>query len=251
MSGTPQPVCLPRGRYGSASQGFGAPIPKEKRRLPNQIFFPAVLQYFTETEWGGTSQSKDIMACISLFVDRMLQPGGRNCSEQCMAKVLSVSLYICSNMKLDDLSKSRLLAFAKVEYKRRGRRARQVQPYLTQLPDPETLQRQLPDLFNAIFSEEPPQRSKVDMTTAPLPIVACRVSKKQKTEIEKLMKKHGDCSMPLDLLQRVMAMQQSQIELLRMSSQQNMPSASLALKDLATPTPLPDRMALSLHSPKQ
>ena len=92
------------------------PRPREKTRLPNQVFFPEVLQYFTATEWA-TLNGKDIMACLSLFADRMLQLGGRNCSEQCMAKVLSVSLYICSLMKLDELSKSRLLAFFKLEYK--------------------------------------------------------------------------------------------------------------------------------------
>ena len=122
------------------------------------------------------------------IVDRLLQLGGRNISERCATSIVSTIMYMTGIKGLDEKSKSRLLVFFKVDYKRRGRRAAIREPYLQDLPMPQDLMQQWPDLYKSVFGDQHPVPSRIGSSITPLTNVYCKSSRKTVQEMLRLEK---------------------------------------------------------------
>ena len=188
---------------------------------------------------------------MDTVVNRLLELGGRNMSEPCAASLLATIMFTVGCKGLDDSSIHKLLQFFKLDYKRKARRCPKVDPYLKGLPLPEELMQQWPALYyKSVFGNEHPVHSQVDVSA--LPTVHCRSSNKSVSEIVRIEREWGmseTSGLPMDLLQRVVTMQQSQLELMLANRNPSGLRAGLQLQDLARPAPLPTTNRLALPAP--
>ena len=193
------------------------PEREKKQRAPMQKFYPQILHYFREDEWAAMEKARQLHLIAPKIVERILALGGRNVSERCMASIVACMLWMCGAMALDMDAKTRILAFVKAEYKRRVRACRFVGPYLANLPDPDSLQEQWPDLWRSVFGiDGQPSRSPLITAATALPTMRCRVSKKLQREMQ-LLTQGSRFELPGELVQLMKAMQRSHSDLIGMA----------------------------------
>ena len=196
------------------------PAPKERaHRLPMQRFFPMILEYFTEQEWARMSQP-NLPTAMEMLQQRIVALGGRNPSEKCSASLTSLILHVCSMGKMNMDGKQQVLTLFKTEFKRKVRNLPPVRPYFADLPSPEALQHNHPALFHSLFGASSPTSSKVDLSAVSLPVVTCRVNAKHTQELLALedRSRASDSVLPMEILRRVVSMQQDAVDLMRSNS---------------------------------
>ena len=191
---------------------------KKSKRKQMQVFYPTILQYFRTDEWRSMRDTADMCNVVDVFVSRLLELGGCNLSEPCMASVVSCMMWLCGAMRLDQQSKSRVLMYVKAEYKRRGRHQQQfAMPYMLRLPAVQLLQAQQPDLWEKVFGAEEPGPAPISSSTI-LPLVRCRMTKKLKKELaDHMLSSGGQSALPSDIVKLMQSMQQSHADLLNLT----------------------------------
>jgi len=215
-------------------------------KRPMQVFVPNILHYFTDAEWarmtGNVHDARD------LLIVRILDLGGINISEKCKASLVSLLLYLFGMRTLDEATKKSLLEQFKAEHKKRARQHREVNPYLLHLPMPSHLKSQSPELYHSVFGGQDPTPSQINYGSVAMPTVFCRSTSKvsaQLLQLEARFQPHGGGQLqpggaPLQLLERVVALQQSSMEIMRAGGQSaQLPQAAQALRALTAPAPQP------------
>ena len=205
------------------------------KRLPMQKFFPRIMDYFLAEEWS-TMKEADMHTASNVLHGRIVALGGRNLSEKCCASLTSLLLYVCGMRNATDLVKNQLLTMFKAGLKRKVRFMTAIDPYLVELPPPHTLKETQPCLYKEVFPHADPTASQIDLSQAVLPTVGCRVSSKVQGDLQILDRNARACTeeAPLQILNRVVAMQQDSLELVRRQSQQSLHSPIGALAGLVS-----------------
>ena len=154
---------------------FDASEVKQHRR-DSQVFMPNLLHYFTEEEWMKIANGCSLAEAMDMLICRLLALGGVNLSEKCKSWLVSLILHLGNLGGCTQEEKQDLFVWFKEELKRRRRRCEQVDPYILNLPLPNKLKADSPDLFQSVFGVQTPVPDKLCLESLQLPLVSCRPS---------------------------------------------------------------------------
>ena len=156
---------------------FNASVVKLHRR-DFQVFMPNLLHYFTQEEWMTIAKGCSLSEAMDMIMCRVLDLGGVNLSEKCKRWLVSLVLHLGKLGDSTEEEKQDLFAWFKDELKRRRRRCEQVEPYILNLPLPDKLKVDSPDLFQSVFNDygkiNSPVPNKLCLEFEQLPMVPCR-----------------------------------------------------------------------------
>ena len=113
---------------------------------------------------------------MEFLIGRLLQLGGLCLSEPCKAWCVSLCLLLNGMPHCTDATRAQVLQHFKKEYARRNRKAPRVDTLVVNLPLPMELKTQQPALYRAVFGDQDPVPSQIDVATTSLPVVFCRSS---------------------------------------------------------------------------
>ena len=212
-------------------EALEALAPKRPDRRPNQVFYPSILNYFTEFEWTGMN-GQGVTDAMGLLIARMLQLGGVNISEKCKTSLLRVLLKLCDARGLAESAKNEMLQVMKSTYKNQARRNPRVsQVYLLVLPSPESLKTLHPGLYSSVFPDGDPRPHDPHLLED-MPTVVCRRSRSASQLFRLEAARRMDTTQ--NLLQQVVSLQGASMIALQRRDDSNTNFMG-ALRNLATP----------------